>query len=99
MLHLRKDTQALIAGDYQSLATGAEVDEHILAFLRRTPEQIVLVAMNYSELPQELDLAASGISGLAGSHLLFSTRSPLAQVMGNRLDLSPFEILITEIRA
>jgi alpha-glucosidase len=99
MLDLRKNNPALIAGDYQSLTTGAEVDEQVLAFLRRTAEQTVLVAMNYSERAQELDLAASGLPDLAGSQVLFSTRSLHAQVIGNSLDMSPFEILIAEIRA
>jgi alpha-glucosidase len=99
MLSLRKDIPALIAGDYQSMVSGADVDKQVLAFLRRTPQQTVLVAMNYSEQPQELDLAASGTPDLAGSRVLFSNRSPHAEVMGMRLGLSPFEIFIAEIRA
>jgi alpha-glucosidase len=54
LLRVRKSTPALISGEYQSVH---EEDEFCLLFMRRLPDQTVLVVMNFSNQIQKIDLA------------------------------------------
>jgi alpha-glucosidase len=91
MLHLRRQTPALVAGDYTALHEDAE---DYLAFLRSTPEQTCLVVLNYSEnahtLAFDLDKAAK--------RLVFSSRER-EDGAGDlaALALAPFEVYIAEL--
>jgi len=90
MLALRKQTPALIAGDYIPL-----LEDHAdcLCFLRQTEGQTCLVALNYSEDAQTLALDLDG----SPSRLIFSTedRSDAGDLFA--LTLAPFEIYIAEL--
>ena len=91
LLRVRKDTPALVIGDYQAIH---ETDQEVLAFLRSTPEQKVLVLLNFSEKQLSLDFSDLGIKS---THVIFSSAgqatSELSQFM-----LNPFEIWIAELK-
>ena len=97
LLRLRKATPALIAGDYVDLLTGGEVNEHMLAFLRRTPAQTCLVTLNYSGRSQVLDLAQASLPTTASLRLIFSSRAHPHPQDVSTLQLAPFEIYIAEL--
>jgi alpha-glucosidase len=91
LLALRRATPALVIGGY------APVDENAqdyLAFTRSTPDQTVLVALNFSDLPQTLALALPH----SQARLLFSSTERPAQAIDlARLELAPFEISIMDL--
>ncbi len=92
MIHVRRSTPALIAGDYQPLHENA-VD--YLAFVRSTPQQRVLVILSFSGKQQVLDFSQLPY---ATAHLLFSSaghahhRESLKEI-----HLGAFEIYIAEL--
>jgi alpha-glucosidase len=90
LIALRRATPALVAGAY------VPVDEHAedyLAFIRSTPDQTVLVVLNFSDLPQTLSLPHPQ------AHVLFSSTARQAQTNDlARLELAPFEIYIAELQ-
>jgi alpha-glucosidase len=93
LLHLRRQTRALIDGDYTPLNVSAE---DYFAFLRRSPEtgQTCLVVLNLSEKSDTLkfDLPAQNL------RCLFSTHTPAGEsVSGKALPIEPFEIFIGEL--
>lgn len=93
LLHLRRRTPALVAGDYQALLPESE---HFLAFLRRyqAGNQDVLVALNFSPEPQRAVLKLSGAHG----RLLFSSHErPAGELPLSGLTLEPFECLIAAL--
>jgi alpha-glucosidase len=64
LLHLRKKTPALRYGDFVPL----ETSPGILAYLRTTPEQTVLVAMNFKGRPAKITLPEGKWDLLFSSH-------------------------------
>jgi alpha-glucosidase len=92
LLALRRGCPALVIGGY------APVDENAqgyLAFTRSTPDQTVLVALNFSDLPQTLALALPHPQ----ARVLFSSSARQAQINDlARLELAPFEVAIAELR-
>jgi alpha-glucosidase len=90
LIEIRRATPALTTGMFLPLTYGTR---YILAYLRQTSDQTVLVAMNISRRRQRLVL---------GSHLarqdwtlLFSThRDSLPPVRKSLLPLEPFEAMI-----
>jgi alpha-glucosidase len=92
LLALRRACPALVVGAY------APVDENAndyLAFTRSTPDQTVLVALNFSELPQTPALSLQ--HPLA--RVLFSSTARRAQTSDlARLELAPFEVSIAELQ-
>jgi alpha-glucosidase len=97
MLHMRRQTPALIAGDYQPLH---EDMEDYLAFLRSTGQQSCLVVLNYSNKSHTLVFDV----GSARTRVVFSSE-PRGETAGqsvaerhlHNLVLAPFEIFIAEI--
>ncbi len=91
LIALRRATPALVAGEY------APVDEQAadyLAFTRSTPEQTVLVALNFSEQPQTAILSLPH----SQARVLFSSTTRHAQPADlARLELAPFEVYIAEL--
>ena len=57
LLALRRETPALTTGSYRSLDSGSR---EVFAFLRENEDQRVLVALNFGEAPQYLDLSEAG---------------------------------------
>lgn len=94
MLHLRKQTPALIAGDYVPLHQDSE---YYLAFLRRSPgdNQTCLVVLNMSKQRHRIgfDLPYSSARVLFSSHIRDGDTDNLATIF-----IAPFEIYIAELR-
>jgi len=90
MLRMRKQTPALIAGDYTPLHENAE---EYLAFLRSCNEQICLVVLNMSGHAHTLrfGLDAHIVRLIFSSH----TRGDTDDL--SRLAIAPFEIYIAEL--
>lgn len=90
LLHLRRTTPALIAGEYQPLLTDHAA---IFACWRHdtTSGQRCLVLLNFSEQPQSVTLALG-----AGRLLFTSSDRPSEALDLGHLILAPFEIIIAE---
>ena len=91
MLRLRKETPALIAGDYTPLHEEATA---YFAFLRQSDEQTCLVILNWSAHPRRLafDLKAKTARLLFSSQAQREVSSDLSQ-----LEVTPFEIYIGQL--
>jgi alpha-glucosidase len=90
MLQLRKDTPALRQGMFIPLTYEPT---SVFAYLRKTADQTVLVALNFSRRKLPLILG----SELSGSkwELLFSThRTSMEGLKDHRLELGPYEVVI-----
>ncbi len=93
MLRVRRQTPALIHGDYAPLL---EFSNDILAFLRRSdkPRQACLVLLNLSDRTQQVKLDPS----LDRARCLFATHKTANEAYAlNGLKMEPFEILIGEL--
>ncbi len=91
LLRVRRSLPALVAGEYRPLH---ETARSYLAFLRETPEQTVLVALNYSARPQTM--ATDGPGGAAAA-VSFSSHGRTGAVSLAGLRLAPFEVLIAAL--
>lgn len=91
LLHLRRKTPALIAGDYQPLHPKAT---HYLAFLRRTEGQTCLVVLNMSNQVRSLsfDLGVEIVRPLFSNKVRRGMRDDPALLI-----IDPFEIYIGEL--
>ena len=91
LLKLRRETLALIVGDYRPLQLD---DPDLLLFLRASGEKVCLVALNFSASAGTIDvdpaLPAAGRT-LFGTHRAAGTRLSLPN-----LGIAPFEILICD---
>ena len=97
LLKVRKQTPALIEGEYLPIH---ESSEEYFAFLRKSDDQTVLVLLNFSDVHLELDF--SNEKDLKGYQLkvLFSSAERLLTTRPTRgLTISPFEVLITEVES
>ncbi len=90
MLKLRKETPALMEGEYRPLH---EHSRAYLAFLRETAQQKVLVALNFSPRPRYVDFSDLGAKP---TRVLFSDAAQ-EQISLSRVRLNPFEILLVEL--
>jgi len=93
LLHLRKQTPALIDGDYTPLH---ETADDYFAFLRQgqATDQTCLIVLNLSERTQELkfDLPAQDV------RCLFSTHKPAGESVSlEAFPTAPFEVFIGEL--
>jgi alpha-glucosidase len=99
MLSLRKNSPALIAGEYFPLNEDAP---DYLSFLRHSTEQDCLVVLNYSASSHALrfDALEALLEGLErpAARLLFSShdRAGKSEEL-NRLEIAPYEIYIAEL--
>jgi glycosidase len=96
LLRVRRNTPALIEGEYLPLQTSAS---GYFSFLRTTESQAVLVILNYSDTALDLDFSLeNGIEGHS-LHLLFSSavRSH-ADLHPQKLHVGAFEVLIAEVK-
>ncbi|MGH7924936.1 MAG: alpha-amylase family glycosyl hydrolase [Candidatus Binatus sp.] len=85
LIQLRKSTPALVEGSYRAF-DGAPED--CFVFHRDTAAQHVVVALNFSAEPREIDLPAGEI--------LLSTVAPPAQFTKSPLTLAPNEAVVVE---
>jgi len=90
LLRVRKTMPALVEGDYQPVH---ESVEEVLAFLRTTPDQKVLVLLNFSDKAQCMDFSDLGVRS---ARLVFSSfgNTPMDC---SQMILNPFEIWIAEL--
>ena len=92
MLRMRKTTPALIEGDYKPVHEKAD---DYLAFLRRTPQQAVLVVLSFSQQRQVLSFSSLPYKT---AHTIFSSagRSKADENL-KEIHLGAFEIFIAEV--
>src|SRR6185503_7515497 len=96
LLRVRKNTPALIEGDYTPLHRTAK---DYFAFLRTSETQTVLVILNLSENQLELDLSRT--RELSGHHLhrLFSSAVRSSTGLNPRnLHIGAFEVFVAEVK-
>ena len=96
LLQVRKNSAALIAGEYIPLNNTAK---DYFAFIRKSNEQMVLVILNFSS--KKLDLDFSRVKEIKGRDLqiLFSSAERLKTTKPPRgLTISPFEVFIAEVQ-
>lgn len=93
LLHLRRATPALVAGDYTSLHP--ENDTY-LAFLRHdtASDQTCLVVLNFSETEQ---IASFDIDRKHATPLFSSSGREDEELSLDRIVLTPFEVIIVEL--
>ena len=95
MLCVRKETPALISGDYQPLN---EDSNDYLAFLRQSdsPQQTCLVVLNLSDRTHQINFELPA----GDARCIFSTQKPKNALLSLRdLEMTPFEILIAELHS
>jgi alpha-glucosidase len=90
LLAVRRATPALLAGEYAALHPEAE---EALLFTRATPEQTVLVGLNFSEQAQSIVLEPD----LRARRVLFSSAGRPVGDDGGDLVLAPFEVYIAAV--
>ncbi|RPJ50176.1 MAG: DUF3459 domain-containing protein, partial [Chloroflexi bacterium] len=95
LIALRRANVALTEGMFQPLTFGTRF---ILAYLRQTRDQTVLVALNFSRRRQRLVLGSH--LARANPRLLLSTHRDATPdlLRGSLLPLEPYEVVIMEIR-
>ncbi len=93
LIRVRRQTPALVEGDYKPLHEKAE---DYFAFLRFTDSQTVLVALNYSPMRHNLKF---NLTGNKTARILFSSagRSKKDERLG-RISLGAFEVLVAELK-
>jgi alpha-glucosidase len=88
LLRVRRETPALLTGDYKPLLPRARA---CFVFARRTAQQRCLVALNFSARPQKLNLTGLG----KRVHCLYSSHPrPSDSDDPRALSLAPFEIYL-----
>ncbi|MEW6094351.1 MAG: alpha-amylase family glycosyl hydrolase, partial [Chloroflexota bacterium] len=90
MLRVRRETPALVEGEYEPVHEKAE---KYLSFLRWTPEQKVLVVLNFSDKPQKVNFSNLGAHSIS----VIVSSEPRATLTLSNLKLEPFGILIAEL--
>jgi alpha-glucosidase len=96
LLRVRKSTPALVEGEFIPLQTTSK--EHF-SFVRKTETQTVLVVLNYTGTPMDLNFArAKEVQG-RNLHLLFSSavRSH-TELSPRKFHIGPFEVFIAEAK-
>jgi alpha-glucosidase len=91
LIQARRVTPALQAGEYRPLHEQAR---SYLAFLRQTPEQTVLVVLNYTDRRRGLSF---DLPGMTAGRVIFSSHDHAGEIGLDRLRLAPFEMLIVEL--
>jgi alpha-glucosidase len=91
VLKLRHGNQALLDGSYQAIN---EDNANVLSYLRVYKDQVVVVALNMSGLPQTVNLGLKQ-NGFASAKSLVATGKSSAQ--GDKLSLEPYGVFIGEL--
>lgn len=96
LLQVRKNSPALIAGEYIPLNNTAK---DYFAFLRKSAEQTVLVILNFSSKKLVLDFSRTQEIKGHELQILFSSAERLKTTKPPRgLTINPFEVLIAEVQ-
>jgi glycosidase len=96
LLQVRKNSAALIAGEYVPLNNTAK---DYFAFIRKSNEQTVLVILNFSSKKLDLDFSRTKEIKCHDLQILFSSAERLKTSKPPRgLTISPFEVFIAEVQ-
>ena len=96
LLRVRKDAPALMEGEYIPLQTTAKEN---FTFLRVSSEQTVLVVLNFSEKPLDVDFSRTkGIKGRSLRVLFSSAVRANADLSPKKLHIGAFEVFIAEAK-
>src|SRR3984957_20615597 len=95
VLALRHSEDALTDGEYVALN---DSDPNVLAYLRRSVRETILVALNMSGVRQDvaIDLSSVGIAGAKITPLVSTTAHPVDRALGS-ITLDPFSVYIGKI--
>lgn len=93
IIKLRREKPALHIGDFTMLTTQPE---ETLAYLRRTPEQTILVALNFKDRRANFEEIPEGKWNVLFSTAREPNDQPAAELSAERVQLAPFEVLILE---
>lgn len=88
IIKLRRENSALHRGDFTPLTTHPK---DVLAYLRQTPEQSILVALNFKDQMITLESLPAGKWSLLHSNARDSSPENI-----QRIQLAPYEVLIME---
>jgi len=88
IINLRREKHPLHRGDFTLLTTHPK---DVLAYLRHTQEQTILIALNFKNRTSPLENIAAG-----KWELLYSTARNSISESSQQLQLSPYEVLIME---
>jgi alpha-glucosidase len=91
LLRVRSGLPALVAGEYRPLHATAD---SYLAFLRATPDQTVLVLLNYADVRHDLQFTLPGHQTV---RVRFSARRDGANLNLARFSLDAYEVFIAEL--
>ncbi len=91
LIRVRRDVPALVTGEYRPLHGRAV---NYFAFLRETPDQTVLVVLNYSNACRKLRF---DVPGKQIAHVIFSSQRGEDERDLHALSLGAFEVLIAEL--
>ena len=94
LLQIRKTNSALQKGMYQPLTFDPR---RLLAYIRQTSDQIVLVALNFSRRKVGL-VISSRLSKNDWTLLLSTHRDELSTIEDRRIKLEPYEALIISLQ-
>ncbi|MFN8413646.1 MAG: alpha-glucosidase [Anaerolineales bacterium] len=94
LLRIRKESPALKTGEYIPLHTTAL---EYFAFLRQSAEQTVLVILNYSNRPIDLDFTSSEEIQNSSLRTLFTSAERRTEKFNSKFKIGAFEVLIAEV--
>ncbi|HUI42713.1 MAG TPA: alpha-glucosidase [Terriglobia bacterium] len=94
LLRLRRESPALLDGEYQTVGD----DPHVFAYLRKAAGQTVVVALNMSADPQRLDLPATGLGQRSLKPMLSSLGPADEGTVKRGITLKPFEAMVLSAR-
>ncbi len=91
LIRVRRSTPALVLGEYRPLNKHAR---SYLAFLRETPEQTVLVLLNYTNSLRKLRF---NVPNKTAARVIFSSHGREEELKLNGIKLAPFEVVLAEV--
>lgn len=91
LIQLRKELPALRSGMFLPLV---HEPRYVFSYLRQTPGQTILVALNFSRRKLPLMLSGRMITGQPWQLALSSREDALTELSGTRLNLAPYEASI-----
>jgi alpha-glucosidase len=95
LLRVRRESSALKGGEYIPLQTTAK---DYFAFLRQSDEQTVLVVLNYSDQPLELDLTRVKQLRKSNLRMLLSSAERRTETCPPKFKVTAFEVFIAEVQ-
>jgi alpha-glucosidase len=94
LLRVRRESSALKEGEYIPLQTTAK---EYFAFLRQSPEQTILVVLNYSDQAIELDFTRTKEIKRSTLRTLFTSAERRGGELTPKFKIGAFEVFIAEV--